>query len=131
MLDLIDRLKKATGPDRHLDFAIHNALFPPDPERVTDVELPEGFGDDAISHAMDGRPNYTGSIDDALALIPPLTWLEIETGTQTGGHNFEWPIVACGTQKTGNAIWKGQAATLAITISIAALEARSIAATTS
>lgn len=67
---LVERLEKATGPDRNLDFAIHEAFFPMPQERITpNVKLPEGFGKDAMSLAMDPRPSYTASLDAAIVLV--------------------------------------------------------------
>lgn len=69
--ELLKRVEAAHGPDRELDFAIHAMLVdpPPAPSRASDVRLPDGFGKDVMSMAMDPRPRYTASIDAALALI--------------------------------------------------------------
>lgn len=107
MQDLIERLEKATGPDRELDYDL----------RI--IDQPHTVG----SLGLKSLP-YTASIDAALTLTPELVFIEIKTGTQTGRHRFEWPIVVCGNQKTGKRIWRGQAATLPITLCIAALKAR-------
>lgn len=136
--DLIERLEMATGPDRRLDFAIHNHLFPPDPVRVTDVKLPPGFGDDALSHAMDDRPSYTASIDAALTLVPegfmaalagPWVW---STETERAGQ----PIWEAAVTDEGSSFEEsnisdltdfaisGQGSTPAIALCIAALKAR-------
>ena len=65
---LLDRVKAGTGPDRELDRAIWEHFVPPPTERVTEVELPPGFGEDDLSQALDPTPNLTASVDACLAL---------------------------------------------------------------
>lgn len=108
-MDLIERLKKATGPDRQLDWEIHCR------DGVEDVGM---YG---------AHPAYTASVDAALGIMPELVYLEIETGTQrASAPSWEWPMVMVGSQVTGNLFWDGQAKNLPITLCIAALKAREV-----
>lgn len=120
--DLIERLEKATGPDRQLDAEIMRAVCSElSDTMVTDTGWCVGGDHAAPSKAKD----YTGSIDAALTLVPEGYWLDIETGTQKLAPSFEWPIVEIGEQHTGLSIWRGQAKTLALGICLAAIRARS------
>lgn len=108
---LIDRLTKATGPDREVDAAIcifsgrfvryresmsgHGCLF-----GIEDISTrtrhaftapwwgfdaahknPDNLGDILSVFGAD-VPSYTESIDAAMSLMPPKVWLDIRTGTQ-------------------------------------------------
>jgi hypothetical protein len=95
--ELIDRMKAATGPDRELDFAVYDHLFPPKPPpaNAPHIELPPGFGRDALSRSMDPRPELTGSIDAALALVERvLPGAEYNISTLYGHAMAELPINA-------------------------------------
>lgn len=124
MADLIEQLERATGPDRELDLAIWNLVFPDDINPVAPV------------------PAFTGSIDAALALVPEGGRL-LELGQwQDGGRPDGWFAQVTAWLRDGEFGWldKGfsygvpeQGATQkpklapngAIALCIAALKARS------
>lgn len=101
LVELLAKVEAATRPDRELDFAVWDCLFPPAPldqSRVTHrVTLPPGFGRDAFSQAMDPRPKISASIDAALALVerllPDARW-RIEHHSPVMGHRPFWAM--CG-----------------------------------
>ena len=62
MKDLIERLKKAAGPNRELDISIHLAAG-----RYVKTEYT----------ALRDVPQYTKSIDAALTLVPVGNWWEV------------------------------------------------------
>jgi hypothetical protein len=71
LTELIERLEKATGPDRELDAAIRDALYSPS--------------------ARVGWPPYTASLDAALALVEeklPCQWVRLDYWTDI---NIERP----------------------------------------
>lgn len=73
MSDLIERLEKATGPDRQLDAAISEAL----------TGIPEKI---AFEHPNFVPPRYTASIDAALTLVPgSMVSLRFQRTGQTWG----------------------------------------------
>ena len=136
---LIDRLEKASGPDRELDLAIHRATrrCKPTQEELSYERIVQFDALDNLSHVfVDSdahesgyclgvrRVNYTASIDLALTLVPPGTWLEIETGTQQKPPYFEWPVLHFVSQSSERGLGTVQAKTLALSICIAALKAR-------
>ena len=69
MKELIERLERATGPDRELDVAIVYALYP-------DIGPYQGqcIGDEPIfwhdPYRKRPAPSFTSSIDAALTLVP-------------------------------------------------------------
>lgn len=70
MSDLLERLEKATGPDRELDIAIAQ-LLPIDGWKVDDDGTAFAFGDMGDGEGwfpVGTCPPVTSSIDDALAL---------------------------------------------------------------
>lgn len=68
--DLLARVEAATGPDREIDRAIWRHFNPIKLERrVSDVQLPEGFGKGPLNDALDPTPMLTSSVDAALALV--------------------------------------------------------------
>jgi hypothetical protein len=121
MKELIERLENAEGPSRELDYEIFRATSG---LTIDADDWIRGSDGKDRGHVRGRSERYTESIDSALTLLPDLTWLEIETGTQINGNHFNWPIIACGSQRTGNVFWKGQGATFAIALCIAALRAR-------
>ena len=88
--ELIARVEALTGPDRDVDFAIHSHFFPTPKRQVSNVELPPGFGSDALSMAMDPRPRYTASIDAAVALVERVRpgWMYYYTGRDDEGQHY-------------------------------------------
>lgn len=112
--DIIERLEKATGPDRRLDFDLWSIVtnpsgFPafsePEPVRTNWFECWKD---------RNGFPNYTRSTDDARTLIP---------------EGWEWTLhcetedcrVEIGDPQIG---LEGRSETPAIALCIAALKAR-------
>lgn len=71
MEDLIARLSAATGPDRELDWAIVQWIFPD-----AQLSYPEGWDDPIVYHAAplvrskDTLPRFTESMDAAITLVP-------------------------------------------------------------
>lgn len=142
VLELIERLEKATGPDRELDLAI-NLAVDPDSDISRLMQHRRGF-DGKEGMAWDihqgavcfeqrnavGRchynggyplPAYTGSIDAALKLVPEgLAWrVDVMTGLPgaiVAVHN-SWL-----SHKTAPCCWTGK--TPAMALCIAALKAR-------
>lgn len=98
--DLIERLEKATGPDRDLDFAMFEAFV----ERVLCATC--GYLD---------RPYYTSSIDAALTLVPERMGWQVNA-SHNGESFYAFAFVGRGSYE--------EAATPAIALCIAALKAR-------
>lgn len=118
MNDLIERLEKATGPDRDLDRLI----------QLVDLGEP----------AHGPVPEFTASIDAALTLVPnaperpvldvgvpqKLHWMLVDNAYDEG----YWQAGKAGAYIYDPILtpprWKGYGATLAIALCIAALKAR-------
>lgn len=64
MSDLIERLEKATGPDRRIDATIHEAV-----ERPFVMEFFAEYSTEQTRN-LSYVPSYTSSIDAALTLFP-------------------------------------------------------------
>ena len=113
--DLIERLEKASAPDRELDVAIVYALYPEiGPYR------PHCVGDEPIFYQdpfyKQRCPKFTASIDAAMRLVPEgWSW---RVGNLPSGKGF----ADLGTQKSLQCI---EGATPAIALCIAALRVRS------
>lgn len=110
LLELIERLEKAEGPDRELDRDIY--------------EIAKRGRTERVSHEVIAA-DYTGSIDAALTLVPEMSAktrpLSITFSVSHSGRfwqcvikNWEW-----GELDSGN-----RCATPAITLCIAALKAQ-------
>lgn len=119
MNDLIERLEKATGPDRALDGLIAAAVGVEHGPRET-VHL------ESRSYSIfdEVAPRYTESIDAAMTLMPDGVWLDIGTGTQKAAPSYHWPVVTVGLQSDGSRIWRGQLKTIPLALCKAALQAR-------
>lgn len=63
------RCERAVGPDRELDRAIGDQLFPPKPLEANESEPPAGFGRGFLNTAYWGAA-YTASLDAAMQLVP-------------------------------------------------------------
>lgn len=83
MSSLFERLKKATGPDRILDRDIARLV----------TGKPHGWLHPCMSAWGKGVPHYTQSFEAALTLLPPLVYVEISGGTDTGQEGV-WPAVS-------------------------------------
>lgn len=77
MLELIERLEKATGPDRELDAVIWLAVTPGATRRSSTVKSSKGLWPDyTIDETRDANgilvivPAFTASLDAALTLVP-------------------------------------------------------------
>ena len=107
MKDLIERLEKATGPDREIDARIAYAVKP---ALVRMGSLEEWLQTEAAGRVL----NYTWSIDDAIMLVPNgLHWSlndrsEARVGGPAGGYMLKG----------------GEHKTPAVALCIAALKAR-------
>lgn len=112
MSDLIERLKKATGPDRDLDLAIGEA-----------VGAADHSGPAYHRPFREWAKHYTTSIDAALTLVPPQCWGEISWAGVLGlkENPRSYPIVTLGPGEDGQ---ETQSATIPIALCIAALKAR-------
>jgi len=122
MEDLIKQLQQAIGPDRKLDAEIWMTLYP---EWRAYPRDDHGEGDIAWITPRDGRSylatRYTGSVDDALSLIPKEMFYILGHGRVRSGE----PL--CGAQLlrpvTSEVIAEAESDTLPIAICIAALRA--------
>jgi len=77
--DLIERLTKATGPDRELDADIALAVG----EFSEKHGLPGGgWVSKGPHHAIVGAPSYTASLDAARTLVKDFYWLVSEGKTR-------------------------------------------------
>lgn len=108
--ELIERLEKATGPDRDLDFSIaHAARWRPQniesKQSFEEHEAKHGYETAWVAHAPYrlrwNVPSYTASIDAAMMLIEPNEKMSVlqevlEIVAQRGWHveRFE-SYVAC------------------------------------
>jgi hypothetical protein len=111
MDELIERLEKATGPDRELDAAIALAIG---------IPATKSYGDEALGNfyrAPAYFKHYTASIDAAFTLVPEGCTAVFHLFNHRDGF---WE---CDLGNTG-ADFCGQAATPALAICIAALRAR-------
>ncbi len=85
---LIERVEKATGLDRELDGAIHNALFGTAYVRCTGSVT--GFMTSATNNGNPTVPIYTNSVDAALALVekmrPGYRWGVSSVAIKIGAH---------------------------------------------
>jgi hypothetical protein len=108
--ELIERLEKATGPDRDLDAQIFRDLIGFSPNA-----LPQFWP--AVGNQV---PRYTSSIDEAQTLVPPAhDWsLHVDNGEA---------IVGCMPEsEDGCDVADSTGATPAIALCIAALKARAV-----
>jgi hypothetical protein len=110
MQDLIDKLEKASGPDRELDAEIvvslnikpHWLKLAPGRMwidkstlitiRFTDAEMRKGRGNPA-AYCQSEIPQYTGSIDAAMALVPRGWIVEIHRGFNDDGEYWSRVIL--------------------------------------
>lgn len=121
--ELIERLEKATGPDRELDAIIMRAIYPElGDTMVTDTGWCVGGDHDAPSKS---RP-YTASVDAALTLVPDGHSYEL---TKSAASNFSraelWNWRRSPPASDHGNEWKSEGnRPLAINIIIAALRAR-------
>lgn len=133
--DLIARLEKAEVGDREIDIEIDRLIRPHLYEgKVTPgVELPEGFGRDALSLAMHQAPHYTTSIDAALTLVPEGWHVDyLATGDKGASptNPTHWCRCIVAPALGNDAGWKAgamkadRAETPALALVIAALRAR-------
>lgn len=107
MKELIERLEKATGPDRELDGEIA-LLLDPDTRRVN----PGRWVGNEV-------PAYTSSVDDALTLIPQ-GW---RVGSIVEGAIGPW-FVSLWDNSVRHLAARSEAPTLPLALCIAALRAR-------
>lgn len=123
MKDLIERLEKAEGPDRELDYAIEAVMHPWLAEgsyrRLAGDNgwhspTPPIKGGDKIASARD----FTASLDAALTLVPEGRWWVLNSGVQSGAARAQ---VDAGTAWQS---YEAHGATPAIATCIAALRAR-------
>ena len=115
MNDLIERLEKATGPDRNLDADIASSVgWSPGPgyTRKSDDSWRLGNWINSVQWA----PLYTASIDAALTLVPEgHDWIVADVNGHVGGT----PYACVGSTK------EHFGETAVLSLCIAALKARS------
>ena len=122
--ELIERLEKATGPDRGLDgdIAVCCGEATGYVERLGKRD--DGWVSKGAHHAVVAAPTYTASIDAALTLIPSTQNWSIET--DPGGHWAKtWTMEP--SQIFGGQTWRvrdNESASAAIAFCIAALKCR-------
>lgn len=113
---VIERLEKATGPDRAIDIAIFKFIRPrtTNHDALTDQQR-EGWWETFA-------PRYTESIDAAVMLVPSgLYWL-----ISYGKTRPDEPLGAAQIiDHSGKIVAEAEAATVALSVGIAALKARS------
>jgi len=122
-MTLIERLEALSGPDREVDEAIADALFPPAPfAQLKDAPIPTGCRMWQQNGHIQSALRYTASIDAAMTLVPE------ECAWNLGGS----PVKGfAGAGSFGAMIEQGidqihgEAPTPAIALCIAALRARS------
>lgn len=128
-MDLIERLEKATGPDRDLDTDIARATVT-EGWRILDDGTLECYGEMDADHGPDWYPSgaeipyYTRDIDAAASLIDPreLSW----TLGQNAHHRYWQASVNC-LDQGGEPYARGFAGPCvspAVALSAAALKAR-------
>lgn len=130
MKELIERLEKATGPDRTLDCRIHAAHIGGEfvvvgrptyiPERYFANPNPEinWIGYDLLNVS----PAYTSSIDAALTLVPNDLPAMAQRSIAPDPH---CALIGRPSKLPGKpSVWRGNGATPAIALCIAALKAR-------
>lgn len=124
--NLIDRLEKATGPDRELDVAIAfaigrvrerdgNYLYATGNDSDMVVE-PNEYDDHIVAQPLG---YYTRSLDAAATLVP-----EKAAAWRVGRGDVSWAVVSEG-YRDSDKDHTVQAATPAIALCVAALKARS------
>lgn len=119
MLELIERLEKATGPDREVDFQL--ALLV-DWRIASDLTFREWVRDyPHLSRKSDEWPYYTSSIDAALTLKPDGAFWACAPSYELREHRIYKPYDG-GTLQWPE--WKGEHKHDAIALCIAALRAR-------
>lgn len=123
--DLIERLEKATGPDRELANEVLLACcwkadeYGPGPGRYVIWIDPDPNGEDYI----DGdQPDPTASLDAARTLILP----EHSFGGLAQVSPHDW-IMMIFSRSDSKARWEGEAPTAELAVCIAALKARTSA----
>lgn len=118
MKDLIERLEKAAGPDRELDFDLHLARG----LNASKSRRRDGQGSwwvydayDEGGYGLQSLPSYTASIDAALMLVPAEhDWVVSNVNGHVGGT----PYACCGSDKAHFA------ATPVLSLCLAAMRAR-------
>lgn len=134
MKELIERLEKATGPDRELGDDVLMACGwrlieeGPGPDRILYWAAPDDVPIDPMhggEYANGDQPDPTASIDAALTLVPKgMRWLvgcgQLEPTEPLYGAQIRKPGFSTG----GVVISEGESNHMAIALCIAALKAR-------
>ena len=124
--EIIERLEKATGPDRWLDADIHRTVTPGMADTITDFSKGWCIGGNHVTPVK--APAYTASLDAALSLVPegwlwgvntfPANEVFSPGGAQAFVHHPDWgDDVELGYEHA-------EAKTPALALVIAALKAR-------
>lgn len=99
------------------------------PDRVIDRDMAEAVAGKPLGW-LQSSPRYTQSFESALTLLPPLVYVEISGGTDTGQEGV-WPAVSIRWLPPGQTdpkAWMGTVAgapTFALAMCRAAIEVRS------
>lgn len=119
MADLIARLETAPGPDRALDIEIWDTVeaWPKEPTLPDWRTAPNG----RPVHAALFAPNYTGSLDDAMALIPEGWFIDLHDWRWCEDPRWNAHVVPRGVSDVTT---NGRAPTAAPAVCAAALKAR-------
>lgn len=128
MKDLIERLEKATEPDRELDLAILNSGAPKpwvwlDRERETVTS--NRYGKGAAGNPVASLERFTELLDDAMVLVPGDYAVDVTFYTSGAGDARLWTGER-GQSDTSFSTWGGtyRPASAAIALCIVALKAR-------
>lgn len=127
MQDIIDKLKAATGPDRHIDADIAitvDAAYYAKSDSPGNHPRGHVMGlSDGVPNRMTIAPNYTASIDAAVKLIPAgMFWIAGYGRTRPDEPLAGASIVTADDQI--NPVGEAEGDHIAICMCIAALEAR-------
>ncbi len=74
LIELAERVEKATGPDRELDLAIINGITSKPGwfwhDKVAGIISRDDYGANALGNPLCSLETFTGSIDAAMTLVP-------------------------------------------------------------
>jgi hypothetical protein len=113
IVELVERCEAASGPDRELD---------------RDIELAFPYED--AKHLQFGLPQYTGSMDWAMTLVPEWWKLRQMNYSAPCADDRKWHVNLHGGRE-GEDCFVGRGGTRALALTAAALRARAALATPS
>jgi len=97
LLELADRVEKASGPDRELDVSIGSTVFdvewrPYRPNARKTWGFQRAAKDDVVFYGTESVPRYTASLDAAMTLVPSnigfqlTVYSDVKPGCTVGLH---------------------------------------------